>query len=617
MSGQALHNAGTVTKVIFARLRFLSVFIIAALIVGYWDNIKNHVDKWTRPATAPEVAGISHSDIEYYCSMHPNIVRAEPGNCPICGMPLVKRKKGEQVQLPADVLARVQISPQRVALANVQTSGVEYKTLVREIHALGLLDYDETKVAQLSARVAGRADSLFLQYTGQEVKADDPVYSLYSPEVYTAQREYLLARQRVNDLPADATGTTRADAAAVYNATMQKLVLWGVSHKQLDEMEHEYDQTGKVPAHLIVTSPIYGTVIRKDIFEGGYVNVGDRPYTIADLRSLWLKAKIYERDVPAVKLGQQVDVTVEALPNEVFKGFVTFVAYQLDPQTRTLDARIEVKNDDMRLRPGMFADAAIRVPVVESAQPPASAPSTKAAAASETAASSTYQQALRPYLQAGKLLSQDKAEGVSNLLHEAVAKLGPAKAEPDVNDSFNRLEQSVHKTMGQDLEALRETFKDISAAMIDIGKTLKLPGDAPTVQVFRCPMKKANWLQEAGATANPFYGSSMLDCGGAVESLPKAETIAAPTTRSAPAPAGKVLAIPRSAVIDTGRHKVVYVESSQGVYDMRAVQLGMPTDEMYPVVSGLNESDRVVTVGAFLIDAENRLNPTVTTEHQH
>src|SRR5262249_51166241 len=152
---------------------------------------------------------------------------------------------------------------------------------------------------------------------------------------------------------------------------------------------------------------------------------------------------IYERDVPAVKLGQQVDVTVEAMPNEVFKGSVTFVAYQLDPQTRTLDARIEVKNDDMRLRPGMFADAAIRVPVVASSPPHASGPSTKPEAASESALSSTYQQALRPYLQGEKLLSQDTSDGVSNLLHDALVKLAPVKAGPDVIESFNRLELAV------------------------------------------------------------------------------------------------------------------------------------------------------------------------------
>jgi hypothetical protein len=262
----------------------------------------------------------------------------------------------------------------------------------------------------------------------------------------------------------------------------------------------------------MVTSPISGVVVRKDIFEGGYVNVGDKPYTIANLRSLWLRAKVYENDSPLVHVGQQVDVIVEAMPNEKYEGAVTFVAFQLDPQTRTMDARIEVKNDDMHLRPGMFADAIIRVPV--SSEAPVTQPATMPTASPW--ASNAFQKALEPYLQAEKLLSQDKSENVSQLLHEALGQLESFKSDPKLTDSYDRLEKSIHATMGQDLEAVRETFKDVSLAMIDLGKSARLPGDAPTIQVFRCPMKKANWLQEAGATANPFYGSTMLDCGGPV-----------------------------------------------------------------------------------------------------
>src|SRR3954453_2901918 len=122
MSRQLLHNVWAVTRVVFARLRFVSVFLVAALLVGYWDDIRNHWDKWTRPAVAPDALAAAVSDVGYYCVMHPNIIRGEPGNCPICGMPLVKRKRGEKVRLPEDVLARVQLSPQRVALAGIQTS---------------------------------------------------------------------------------------------------------------------------------------------------------------------------------------------------------------------------------------------------------------------------------------------------------------------------------------------------------------------------------------------------------------------------------------------------------------------------------------------------------------
>jgi len=628
MNGQFRRQASAVLRILFARLRFLSVFLIVGFIVGYWDDIKNHYDKWTRPPLAPDaLAEAAKSDVEYYCAMDTNIRRSEPGNCPICSMPLVKRKKGQQMQLPDDVLARVQLSPQRISLAGIQTTAVEPRHLVRQIHAVGILDYNETKVAQLSARVPGRADTLYLQYAGQAVKQGDPTYSLYSPEVYTAQREYLTARKRVNDLTPDAPPDARGDATAVYNASLQKLVLWGISREQLNSVDKEYDQTGKIPTHLVVTSPIPGIVIRKDLFEGGYVQVGDKPYTIADLGTLWLKAKIYEQDVPLVRIGQPVDVTVEAFPNEVFKGAVTFRAFQIDPQTRTLDARIEVKNADLRLIPGMFADAAIRVPIV-AADAPATMPSTQPAgtpALSPIDKAKAFQAALAPYLEAQTLLSQDKAVNVSTLLHETVAKLQPIATDADIQQACKRLTDSVHQTVGQDLAALRKTFKDVSSAVIEIGKSTGLPASNPVVEVFHCPMAKANWLQKSGATANPFYGSSMLECGGAIEKLPRIEPNAAPTTRPAPA-AGKVLAIPRSAVIDTGRHKIVYVESSPGVYDMRAAKLGALAGDYYPVAAGLEEGERVVTVGAFLIDAENRLNPTQTADappapnppaHQH
>ena len=611
MSRQLLHNVWAVTRVVFARLRFVSVFLVAALLVGYWDDIRNHWDKWTRPTVAPDALATAASDVEYYCVMHPNIIRSEPGNCPICGMPLVKRKRGEKVKLPEDVLARVQLSPQRVSLAGIQTSPVEPRRLVRHIHAVGVLDYAEPKVAHLSARVGGRADELYIQYTGQLVKKGDKVYSLYSPELYAAQREYLLARKRVNELPPGTPAETRTDAALVYNATLEKLVLWGVTREQLDQMDQEYDRSGKIPSHLVITSPIDGVVVRKDLFQGGYVNAGDRPYTIADLRTLWLQVKLYERDVPLIQIGQPVDVAVEALPNDSFKGAVTFTAYQLDPQTRTLDARVEVTNPDLRLRPGMFADASIAVPLGTDGAAttrPTGPPAPHLAATPQSA--QAYLAALQPYLEAQAQLAQDKPERVPQLLNEVAAKLQPLTDDPRVQ----RLREAARAAAGKDLAALRETFKDVSTVFIDLGKEAGLPHDAPDVQVFRCPMAKANWVQRPGPTLNPFYGSAMLTCGGPVESLPKVETLVAAANAPGAAEAPAVPSIPRSAVIEAGRHRVVYVESSPGVYDMRDVQLGPLAGEYYPVVGGLQVSERVVTVGAFLVDSENRLNPAQTED---
>jgi membrane fusion protein, copper/silver efflux system len=610
-----LHNALSVSRVALARLRFLAVFVIVGLVVGYWEDIRNHIDKWTRPQIPPD-ALVHASDTEYYCAMHPQVVRDAPGDCPICGMPLIKRKKGEQMQLPADVLSRVQLSPQRVAMANVGTSLVEYRKLSRDIHAIGVFDYDETRLAQLSARVAGRADRLYLQYVGQPVRKGQTVYSLYSPEVYTALRDYLQARQRVNEMtkattrPAD---ELKMDAGEVYNASMQRLLLWGITRQQLDDLDAEFDKTGTIPTHLDVTSPIDGVVVQKNILEGGYLSVGSVPFTIADLSTLWLKVKLFETDIPLVHLGQEAIVNVESLPSTQLQGKVTYLDFQLDPQTRTVSARIEVKNPTLELRPGMFADAEFSIMLTEQMLTPRQenvAPVTTKAVQADYAGD--YAAGLAKYLQAQKLLAGDSAQNVSALLHQTSAALQPLKQDAQLAPLVERFTAAVHGTMGKDIEGIRESFKEISAAMIDLGKGAKLPPDAPAISVYRCPMAKADWLQENGTVSNPYYGSKMLTCGGPVEPLPRVAIVMVPGPATRPAvAAGSLLAIPRTAVIDTGRRKIVYTQSAEGVFDMKEVKIGPLAGDHYPVLSGLNVGDQVVTRGAFLIDAENRLNPTV------
>ncbi|HEX8521530.1 MAG TPA: efflux RND transporter periplasmic adaptor subunit [Tepidisphaeraceae bacterium] len=589
----------TVVGVVFARLRFVAVFLIAALVVGYWDNIKNHVDHWTRPAVAPDaLASAAGATIEYYCPMHPEVVRDQSGTCPKCGMELSKRTRGQAVQLPENVLARVQLTPTRVALAGVQTSPVETRALHREIRAAGLIDYDETKLARLSARVAGRADELFVTYTGQAIKRGEPLYSLYSPEVYTAQREYLQARKRVNDLPPDAPNETKMDASAVYNASLQKLVLWGITTEQLDRLDHVFDETGQVPTHLNVTSPIDGIVVKKEIAQGQYLQAGESPYTVADLRSLWLLVKLYERDVPLVSIGDAVTISVDALLGEKFSGVVDFKAFAVDSATRTLDARVAVANANLRLRPGMFASAQIEVPVGDWGAEPTSAP-----AMTGSEASAHFAEALQPYLAAHKLLTEDKPQGVKPLLAEVVKKLEPFRSA----GGYDAIAKAVAAS-NETLESLRQNWKDISSGMIEIGKTVGVPPATPVIKVHRCPMKKAVWLQVGDQTANPYYGSEMYSCGNAVEALPRADAKLS-TTRAA-RKARQQLAVPRSAVIDTGSQTIVYVESAAGIFDMRKVTVGpLSADGFYPVLDGLREQEQVVIHGAFLIDAENRLNP--------
>jgi hypothetical protein len=224
-----------------------------------------------------------------------------------------------------------------------------------------------------------------------------------------------------------------------------------------------------------------------------------------------------------------------------------------------------------------------------------------------------YEAALAAYLRAHETLTRDKSEGVAARLEEAAKALEPLRQDPALAPGVDRLATAAAAAKGQTLDALRQTFKEASAAMIETGRAAGTPADASPVKVFRCPMKKANWLQNGNTTANPYYGSEMFDCGSAIETLPKARKKAArapaPTSASAPAGPARLLAVPRSAVIDTGDTRIVYVESTPGVFDMKSVRLGPAAGDYYPVLEGLEEGDRVVTVGTFLIDAENRLNP--------
>lgn len=604
-----LHNTWAVTRVLLARLRFLAVFLIAALVVGYWEDIRNHIDKWTRPPLSAEALAQAQSDIEYYCVMHPNVIRSEPGDCPICGMPLAKRKKGEVMELPAGVTSRVQLTPNRIALAGIETSPVSFQALTREIRAVGVLDYNETKIAQLSARVAGRADELFVKYVGQPVKKGDAIYSLYSPEVFTAQREYLDARARVKALEKSPSSEARQDAVDVYNASMQKLVLWGLTPEQLDKLDHEYDTTGKAPTHFTVESPISGVVVKKNIYEGGYVSPGDSPLTVADLSTLWLQARVFENDAPQIKVGQRVSVQVQSLENEEFTGTVTFINYQLDPATRTLAARVEVENKSGKLRPGMFAEARFELPVVAEEKP--ATQQSKQVDHSEHA--KVFAAALEPYVKAHDLLFKDQHQPVADLLAQVVAKLAPLTGEDELAAHIKTLDASAKTAAGQDLTQTRKTFQAFSAEMIALGKITGVPVDGAAVRVFRCPMgPKPYWLQFGSDTQNPYYGTEMPDCGAVVESLPRsAPPIKQDETKPTP---GKVLAIPRSAVIFTGRDAVVFVVNAEmaGVYDLKPIKVGAPAENFYPVLDGLKDGDQVVTRGAFLLDAENRLNPVAT-----
>ncbi|MBI3722841.1 efflux RND transporter periplasmic adaptor subunit [bacterium] len=343
-------RAGLILKVVEVRLRFIAILVVTGLVIGYWDTIKNHWDKWTRPA-AP--VGAVQSDTEFYCPMHPSVVRPglEDGQvpkCPICGMPLSLRKKGEAPALPAGVTGRVQLTPERIELAGVLTEEVGYKRLEKEIVTVGSVQYDETRLSRIVARVSGYLEKLLVSETFVDVKEGEPLAEIYSPELYAAARELVIARKS-------------AGMSELVKAGREKLTLLGLDEREIDRIL----ESGDPSSRLVIRSPQHGHVIQRNVVKGAYVSVGMTLFEVADLTRIWIEADVFEGDIPFLRKGQDIEATVEAFPNRVFKGTVALVHPHLDPSSRTNTVRFTLENPKHDLRPGMYATVKIRTPLGE------------------------------------------------------------------------------------------------------------------------------------------------------------------------------------------------------------------------------------------------------------
>lgn len=324
-------------------LLLVAVTAVAAFVVGRLSSDAPAVGH--SHDHAHEAVETPAEPADWTCPMHPQIVLPDFGGCPICGMDLVPRAPGGD-----EDPRRLAMSPAAVALAGIVTEPARRRNVTRSVRMVGKVDYDETAVRTISAWVGGRLERLYVDATGVPVAQGEHLVSIYSPDLLVAQDELLVARRELDAIGASASSLLAGSTRAGYRAAREKLVLYGLTDAQVDELERR----GTAEDHVLVNSPSSGVVIEKHVDEGAYVSTGEPLYRIADLSRVWVLLDAYEQDLPWVRFGQPVRLEVEAAPGRTFDGTISFVDPFVDVHTRTAKVRVRVDNASGLLKPGMF-----------------------------------------------------------------------------------------------------------------------------------------------------------------------------------------------------------------------------------------------------------------------
>jgi Cu(I)/Ag(I) efflux system membrane fusion protein len=315
----------------------------------------------SKASSGNTASDLAADEIDHYtCPMHTSVHQNKPGKCPICGMTLVPVTKEQQRQ------GVVAIPPARQQLIGVRTQKVMESKMVQSLRAVGRLAYDESKLTDVNLKLRGWIVKLMVTNTGQRVQKGQTLFTLYSPELYNAQQDFLLA-MRGQATAAASFGPSRGDGLA--KAARQRLRLLDLSDAQIDEIA----QRGQPLENVAFTARESGFVIEKNVVEGASVEPGMRLYRIASLNKVWIEADIYEADFARVRVGQKASVTLDYLPGRTYEASVTYVYPYLNPEARTGRVRLELANKNLELRPGMYASVQLRTDLGSRLQVPSSA----------------------------------------------------------------------------------------------------------------------------------------------------------------------------------------------------------------------------------------------------
>ncbi len=344
----------------------------------------------------------------YQCSMHPEVIHAEPGNCPICEMKLMpvadrSRRSGDRASPdaagttvagereilywyapmdPTFISAEpglspmgmklvpkysdevgteegvVRIDPGQIQNIGVVSEPVRKTDLKRIIRTVGILDFDADNVHWINTKFSGWIEKVYVNYAGQEIRKGQPLFEIYSPELVTTQEEYLRALEYKASLAGSTQPEVLRQAQDLLKSTRRRLEYWDISPGQITELE----RSQQVQRTLKVTSPIDGVVVdvMDEALKGMFVRPGMNLYRLADLSSIWVHVDAYESDLAWIRDGQAADVELSYFPGQTFSGKVLFMQPQLDQKTRTVKLCVELPNPGARLKPGMYANVRIK-----------------------------------------------------------------------------------------------------------------------------------------------------------------------------------------------------------------------------------------------------------------
>jgi Cu(I)/Ag(I) efflux system membrane fusion protein len=277
-------------------------------------------------------------------------------------VPAEAEKKADQ---PANAPAKEQaavptvvLSPDKVQLIGVRTALAGFRSIDRQVRTVGRIEPDETKLAFVNTKIGGWVKKLYVSFTGDRVEKGQPLLSIYSPDLVTAQEEYLLALRALwpaHNHTNQSFEEVEALGKDLLESTKRRLLLWDITPEQIEELE----KTGKPQTDMVIHAPLSGIVLDKMVLEGIYIIPGMNLFKIADLSDVWVMADIYEYEVPIVRMGQAARVTLPYYSGEALAAKVDFIYPVLDPVSRTVKVRLTMHNPGLALKPDMFGNVEI------------------------------------------------------------------------------------------------------------------------------------------------------------------------------------------------------------------------------------------------------------------